>query len=214
MKQFKLYLVAILLFVLIVPSIALATWWNPFTWNWNIFDWFSKPQISVVQPNQNITQNQVQNTTANQTAGWKTFTDSQYGFQLKYPADFSLTSLSQNYVEIKSSDPQNLFFCYIQVQNNKDNLTAQDYANNLGVAGPTGPNKNKVVEKITVDGIEAYKVTIDNLPSDANPSDPNYVAENTLNASTIYLVKNNNLYIFEVYNKSGLGKIYNVEILT
>jgi len=64
MKQFNLYLVAILLFVLIIPSVALAAWWNPFTWNWNIFDWFSKPQTSIVQPvQQNQNANQNQNTT-------------------------------------------------------------------------------------------------------------------------------------------------------
>jgi hypothetical protein len=58
MKNFKAFLIILLLIVLIVPSVALAAWWNPFTWNWNIFDWFSKPQSSIVQPNQNTSQNQ------------------------------------------------------------------------------------------------------------------------------------------------------------
>jgi hypothetical protein len=34
------------------------------------------------------------------------------------------------------------------------------------------------------------------------------VAENTLNDSTIFVVKNNKVYVFEVYNKSGLNKQY------
>ena len=206
MKNKLLNFVLVLTVVaVIIPSVALAAWWNPFTWNWNFFTWFLNPQTSVVQPNQNTNQ-----TPTTQTADWKAYANGDYGFSFKYPANFNLSSQSSNYIEIKSSDPHNLFFAYIQVQDNKNNLTAQDYANNLGVAGPTTPNKNKVVEKISVDGIEAYKVTIDNLPSDADPTDPNYVAEHTLNASTIYLVKDSNLYIFEVYNKSGLDKNYNV----
>jgi hypothetical protein len=53
MKQLKFYAVIILLLtVLIIPSVALASWWNPFTWNWNIWQniWnsiFYKPQVSV-----------------------------------------------------------------------------------------------------------------------------------------------------------------------
>ncbi len=47
-KYFK-YLLIVLLIIFVVPQIALAAWWNPFTWNWNIFDWFSKPQNSYVQ---------------------------------------------------------------------------------------------------------------------------------------------------------------------
>ena len=26
---------------------ALASWWNPFSWNWNIFDIFKKPQAEI-----------------------------------------------------------------------------------------------------------------------------------------------------------------------
>jgi hypothetical protein len=42
---------------IILPSIALATWWNPFTWNFqNIFSWFNKPvktEIINVDTNKN-----------------------------------------------------------------------------------------------------------------------------------------------------------------
>ena len=40
MKQFKTYIVIILLMsVLIIPSVALAAWWNPFSWSiWSIFE--------------------------------------------------------------------------------------------------------------------------------------------------------------------------------
>ena len=41
MKKLNVLLIIILLTVLIIPSVALAAWWNPFSWSvWNIF--FSK----------------------------------------------------------------------------------------------------------------------------------------------------------------------------
>ena len=83
MKKTNVLLVVILLTVLIVPSIALATWWNPFTWNWNIFSWFSKPQTSITQPNQN--QNKTQSQTG-QTASWQTYTNDKQNYQISYPA--------------------------------------------------------------------------------------------------------------------------------
>lgn len=50
MKQLKFYVIIILLSILIIPSVALAAWWNPFSWNWNIFDIFSKSNISITYP--------------------------------------------------------------------------------------------------------------------------------------------------------------------
>ena len=57
MKQIKFYAIVILLIVLVIPSVALAAWRNPFTWNWNIFGWFSKPQTNIVQQNNDSGQN-------------------------------------------------------------------------------------------------------------------------------------------------------------
>ena len=54
MKQIKLYVIILLLIVLVVPSVALAAWWNPFAWNWNIFSWFSRPQIQVQKQQENV----------------------------------------------------------------------------------------------------------------------------------------------------------------
>ena len=46
MKQFKIYVVIILLIVSVVPSVALAVWWNPLTWTlpngwWNPLTWLN-----------------------------------------------------------------------------------------------------------------------------------------------------------------------------
>lgn len=50
MKRLKLCVIILLLVVLIIPSVASAAWWNPFSWNiwqniWNSI--FYKPQVSV-----------------------------------------------------------------------------------------------------------------------------------------------------------------------
>lgn len=55
-KQIKNYLIfAILIFVLIAPSFALAAWWNPFSWHWNIFNIFKRPQTTIVAPTNQLT---------------------------------------------------------------------------------------------------------------------------------------------------------------
>jgi hypothetical protein len=127
MKQYKLSIVIVLLLViLIVPSVALAAWWNPFTWNWNIFDWFSKPQTSAVQSNtQNQNTNQVQapatQTQTSQTAGWETYTNSDYGFEFQYPSNYQSEEPDKNLMKPNNGDniaelygsPDNIIITYI-----------------------------------------------------------------------------------------------------
>ncbi len=72
-KYFK-FLLILFIAVLVVPSVALAAWWNPFSWNWNIMSWFKAP----------TTQTQTQKP-ADLTANWKTFKNAQYGFEFNYP---------------------------------------------------------------------------------------------------------------------------------
>ena len=48
MKQNKTYMVGIIiLIVLLVPTLVLAIWWNPFSWNWNSFNILGHQQKPV-----------------------------------------------------------------------------------------------------------------------------------------------------------------------
>ncbi len=94
MQKTKLFLMlaTVIIVSVIVPQMVFAAWWNPFSWQvWNIFNIFSKPQTSIVQPNQNT--NQVKNPpvqpSKDQTAGWKTFINTKYGIEVKYPAGWT-----------------------------------------------------------------------------------------------------------------------------
>jgi hypothetical protein len=78
MKQIKLYILVLLLVVLVVPSVALAAWWNPLSWGiWNrVFHWQSQNQT-------------VQRGNTGQTADWKTYSDSSQGISFKYPSTWT-----------------------------------------------------------------------------------------------------------------------------
>jgi hypothetical protein len=41
-KYLKFLLIALIV-AFIVPQITLASWYNPFSWNWNIWSWFKSP---------------------------------------------------------------------------------------------------------------------------------------------------------------------------
>jgi len=81
-KQTKNYIIfAILVFLLIAPSFALAAWWNPFSWGiWNRVFHFQRTEQKQEQQDK-------------QTADWKTYANNKYGFEVKYPKNFNLKEI-------------------------------------------------------------------------------------------------------------------------
>lgn len=178
----KLFFVILLLVVFIVPSVALAAWWNPLSWNWNIFNWFSGNQISMVQTNQNITQQANDNKPAcvpengryaapetsadlccdglvqqpdpqsqsgttgtcvkpgNQTTGWKTYTNTKYGFLFQYPNNYGL------YSRLSDTD--------LSVANILSPIASDSEYIYLAKSGSTGQNFTNAILHIEVDPID------------------------------------------------------------
>lgn len=84
MKTIKtIGVVSVLVFSM--TTLAFAAWWNPFSWGW-----FKKntPVVQVVQ-NQVATSTVVSN--VDETNGWKIYTDTKNGFEVKYPSNFYVT---------------------------------------------------------------------------------------------------------------------------
>lgn len=77
------FFILILCIAFIVPQITLATWWNPVSWGmwgkmWSVFHKTEKTPL------------------VDQTVGWKTYTNTKYGFEIKYPSNFSINKKVDN----------------------------------------------------------------------------------------------------------------------
>ncbi len=49
MKKIIIFLAVVLVVCFLLPQVALASWWNPFTWHWNIFSIFFQPRNNTAQ---------------------------------------------------------------------------------------------------------------------------------------------------------------------
>lgn len=107
MKQIKPLVIVLLLAILIVPSVAFASWWNPFSWNWNIFNWFSKPQ------------------TSSQTSGLKTYNWTITGdtISFQYPNDWTVEKeYYSTPAEQLAGTSENIGLFIYQTNNKQDNI--------------------------------------------------------------------------------------------
>ncbi len=176
------FLVIIFVVAVIAPQIALAAWWNPFSWNWGwLTKIFSSQQQNIEQNNQQPqTQNEQEgeDPTANPptqsqqaTEGWKTYIDSQYGFEIKYPqnenvslVDFipsrgtNLILPDNNFIEKNGTIGGILnFFIFQKSTNNLEEYISDD----LSAVNAVNDKYNlprSSYEKININGITAYKI--------------------------------------------------------
>lgn len=108
------------------------------------------PVQSTVTPKSQPTQ------TADETANWKTYTNTKYGFSFKYPQVFTvkLTSAEQEMISIEDQNKQSFLLI---IYNNPNSLSLKDYEKkNTGESG-MGPNiYYKNAELIKFQNFEAY----------------------------------------------------------
>lgn len=112
-KLFSMF-VAVIIVSVIVPQMALAAWWNPFSWNWgkllNIF--YKQNQVQIEKQIEKV---------KDETADWKTYTNTEYGFEVKYPKEskivpnnptdyFVIANLLQIYYTADAPNERSEFF--------------------------------------------------------------------------------------------------------
>ena len=88
--------------------------------------------------------------TENQTAGWKTYTNTEYGFEFKYPQDF-----------IISINPQGSTVIFRLVDNNMavcDMYIGPIYSRVSDLLAPPSSTQKKIVTDITISGIKAKRI--------------------------------------------------------
>ncbi len=128
-NKYLKYIFLLIVIAFIIPQITLASWWNPFTWNWNIFSWFTKPQVVVpVIP---------VSTLKNQTASWKTYTNTKYEYQINYPNGW-ITDV--NLFSYNNTGEGDVVFCPPELQqvNNSRTICRVDKTNG-GSINPKAP---------------------------------------------------------------------------
>lgn len=108
-KLFSMF-VAVIVVSIIVPQMVLAAWWNPFSWNWGRLLSIFQKQTQIekqVETNTNTNDSKTE-TPKDQTAGWKTYTNTQYGFEFKYPKTWTISddlTLNTCCLDVSNYDP-------------------------------------------------------------------------------------------------------------
>jgi len=129
--------------ILIIIAVAVVAFGGVFA-----YEYFTGKTQPVIQTQQSQNTNQIQNATTqapiNQTAGWQTYTNTQYGFSLQYPNTFQVkqdtngTYLYQYNAPIDSNHTAHIITIYISAG---PNLTAPL----LGTCGSSCPYPSSAI---------------------------------------------------------------------
>lgn len=133
----------------------------------------------------------------NQTADWKTYTNTKYGFSVKYPKDLKITESSAT----ASDDPDTILFCYEPYREKGDcviwninrfqNQTkAEVIDQQITNTGANIKSKKTNKENITINGVSVEK----------------YISTSgeDWSSTSVILVKDNNIY--EINDNYGGGE--------
>ena len=102
---------------------------------------------------------------ADETADWKTYANAEYGFEMKYPQDWEVTSNDKgNQITFSGSRLENGTFGFsaiLFVQSNPKKLSAKDFVaevikKNDGLSAPKLSYKTQ--QEITINGLLAYEL--------------------------------------------------------
>lgn len=168
MKNYLKFFIIALAVAVIVPQVALAAWWNPFSWGiWNrIFHFQQQVQKSETPKTENESK-----PVTDETAGWKTYNESDFNFSFKYPnswkVDDGLTAVAccLNLTNSSSTNEVGLSKGIVKMQfqnyNKPANKTLKDF-----VASQTYMESNVVATSIKEVNIAGINGIFSNLTAD------------------------------------------------
>jgi len=157
------------------------------------YQYFIAKNQPVIQPPQLL----------NQTANWKTYTNDQYGFEIKYPINLSLKtqkqeSLSEEIITIEDNDSINPAMCQIIAQLNKyAKGTSEEWATAQQKYKKEADQKgegdyNLEISDVKIGGLDVKKIYTENL---------NDVKNLSQNKTNIFFRKSGVDYYLSYFNK-------------
>ncbi len=124
-----------------------------------------------------------------ETANWKTYTNDQLNFEIKFPSDWNPVESSSNFPNIVSYKAPDQSQFQIQVENNK-NFTLEEYLEDLDKQNETGWEGEKSVEVK-----KSSQVFVNNIPGKERLEDKLPAGFTTI---VTYVLKSDKVYIFTV----------------
>jgi len=104
--------------------------------------------------------------TTNETANWPEYQSDEYGFKIKYPANWinltlTLSSVGRFLFSAPAEQPRSYSF-YIAIQENKNKLSSKDFVSELlkeNIKQEIGKIKYESGSELTVGGLPAYRLS-------------------------------------------------------
>lgn len=154
----KKYILILFLTVFVVPSIALAAWWNPLTW-WGVS---STPSTSSIQNNNIVI-----------PTGWKIYNNTNYNYQIAYPSNLPTSpEINNSSMDQVSFGNGGLNFSIRITKNSMspDQEVKSELTNLPSGASTAGYTYSDQTSDFTAGGLKGKKIAINYLNKDGTPS--------------------------------------------
>ena len=115
-----------------------------------------KTQTPVVEPAVAQPVHKLQGQPVDETAGWKTYTNTKYGFEFKYPQSYSIQDIKEGIMVIAKSASEDYGLADLNVQINQDNSFKNLSLDEIMQAKLKGISVSNI-QKTTIAGQPAYE---------------------------------------------------------
>jgi hypothetical protein len=183
-QKYLKYFLLIVIIAFVIPQITLAAWWNPFSWGiWNRIFHFQRTEqqqekliggdkdahgcliaagYSWCEVKNKCLRSWEEKCEADQTAGWKTYTNNKYEFSIKYPKTWIINENEDgfNILNISNSQPpKNIKSC-------SKNYLGFKILKGAPYFGTEYISEAGIIEESEINGHKLIKTKLTNLSSD------------------------------------------------